>query len=303
MLSTPTVTLSAPPAGGIQAVASAVTAPTPSGIVQSGTVTAGGSGYTSAPTVTLMGDGTGATATATFVAATGAPVASVNLSSPGGQCYSSPPAVAFAGGGGTGAAASATLDSTPSCIQGWNVIGSCSARKGTTVSGVGVTGGGGTGFSGTITFKPGTGAVTSVSLARPRNRLHVSAVDESGCFSLRGCLSRFDRLRQSRVPGAVDSRYIGRQQLHIPADGDCRQRCRNIGNAGCLQRQTLGAPPANAGQVTGITITSGGSGYTTAPTVTIYWWWWIPGCSNNNAWYDIHNYRLQHHQSREGLSG
>jgi len=54
---TPTVTLSAPPAGGVQATVTANTTLTPNGIVQSAAVIAGGAGYTSAPTVTLSGGG------------------------------------------------------------------------------------------------------------------------------------------------------------------------------------------------------------------------------------------------------
>jgi len=263
----PTVTIAAPPAGGVQAVATAITSPTPNGVVQSGTVIAGGSGYTSAPTVTLTGDGTGATATATFVAAAGAPVASVTLSSPGGQCYSSPPAVAFSGGGGSGATATATLDSTPSCIQGWNVIGSCSARKGTTVSGVGVTGGGGAGFSGTITFKPGTGAVTSVSLQDPGTGYTSLPLTSPVVFSSGpGCpgltvSANLGYLVQSVTVTSGGSNYTSAPTVSL-ANGA------GTSAAAPSATSTLGSPPANAGQVTGINIVTGGSGYSTAPIVT-----------------------------------
>jgi hypothetical protein len=263
----PTVTLSAPPAGGIQAVASAITALTPSGIVQSATLISGGSGYTSAPTVTLTGDGTGATATATFLAAAGAPVASVNLTSAGGQCYSSPPGVIFTGGGGSGAVATAALASTPSCIQGWNVIGSCHARRGSTVSGVGVTGGGGTGFSGTITFKPGTGAVVSVSLQDPGTGYTSLPLTSPVVFpSGVGC------------PGLTVSANLGylAQSVSVTNGGSSYTSPPTVtlaNGAGtsatpASATATLGVPPPNAGQVTGINIVSGGSGYSTAPLVT-----------------------------------
>jgi hypothetical protein len=73
-------------------------------------VTAGGTGYTSEPTVTLSGGGgKGATATATI--ASGA-VSAVNVTSPGSG-YTSAPSVAFTGGGGTGAAATPTVRHTP----------------------------------------------------------------------------------------------------------------------------------------------------------------------------------------------
>jgi len=67
----------------------------------------GGSGYTSAPTVTLSGGGgSGATATATL---SGDKVISLELTD-GGSGYGAPPTVSFSGGGGSGAAGSAFLD-------------------------------------------------------------------------------------------------------------------------------------------------------------------------------------------------
>ena len=72
-------------------------------------VTAGGAGYTSAPSVTLTGGGgTGATAVATIAAGA---VSSVTITNQGSG-YTSAPTVAFSGGGGTGAAATATQTST-----------------------------------------------------------------------------------------------------------------------------------------------------------------------------------------------
>ncbi len=69
------------------------------------TVTNQGTGYTSAPTVTLSGGGgTGATAVATVSAGKVTKVTVVNP----GTGYTSAPTVAFSGGGGTGAAATAS---------------------------------------------------------------------------------------------------------------------------------------------------------------------------------------------------
>ena len=67
-------------------------------------VTAGGSGYTSAPTVTISGDGTNATATATL---TGDAVTSVTISNNGGNYENA--TVSFSGGGGSNAAARAII--------------------------------------------------------------------------------------------------------------------------------------------------------------------------------------------------
>ncbi|WP_461789657.1 RagB/SusD family nutrient uptake outer membrane protein [Pedobacter sp.] len=81
-------------------------------IVKMITVTNGGTGYTTAPTVTLAGGGgSGATATATV---SGGKVTAIVITSPGtitagGPYYSSAPSVTITGGGGTGAAATAMI--------------------------------------------------------------------------------------------------------------------------------------------------------------------------------------------------
>jgi hypothetical protein len=66
------------------------------------TVTDGGSGYTSAPTVTIGGN---ATAVATIA---GGRVTSITVTSAGNN-YLSPPSITFSGGNGTGAAATANM--------------------------------------------------------------------------------------------------------------------------------------------------------------------------------------------------
>jgi hypothetical protein len=75
--------------------------------VYSVTVTNGGSGYTSAPTVGFTGgDGTGLTAVAVVM---GGSVVAVVITNPGTGYTTAPTAVTFTGGAGTGAAATAAL--------------------------------------------------------------------------------------------------------------------------------------------------------------------------------------------------
>lgn len=74
------------------------------------TLTAGGSGYTSAPTVSFSGGG-GSGATATATVSNGA-VTALTLTA-GGSGYTSAPTVGFSGGGGSGATATAGIATAP----------------------------------------------------------------------------------------------------------------------------------------------------------------------------------------------
>lgn len=88
-----------------------------SGGVTAITMSAQGSGYTSAPTVALTGGG-GTGATATAVLGTGADagkVVSVTITNPGSG-YTSAPTVAFSGGAGTGASATASFGTVGNAV-------------------------------------------------------------------------------------------------------------------------------------------------------------------------------------------
>lgn len=76
------------------------------GVVDSITITNGGSGYTSAPSVSFSGgDGAGAEAEAVI---SGGAVTTINITNQG-RNYTSVPTISFSGGGGSGAAATATI--------------------------------------------------------------------------------------------------------------------------------------------------------------------------------------------------
>lgn len=126
---------------------------TDTGSVTAITVTAGGSGYTSAPAVTLAGGGgTGASATATITG----PVTSITINA-GGSGYTSAPTVTFTGGGGSGATATATVEG--GVVTGISVVNGGSGY--TSAPGVSLSGGGGSGASATATI---TGSVTAVEV-------------------------------------------------------------------------------------------------------------------------------------------
>lgn len=83
------------------------------GSIRAINVTGGGTGYTSAPTVALVGGG-GTSATATAIVDDGA-VIGVTVTNPG-TGYTSAPSVTFTGGAGTGAAATAVRSEEPEMV-------------------------------------------------------------------------------------------------------------------------------------------------------------------------------------------
>ena len=96
------------------------------GGVGSPTITASGTGYTSAPTVTISGGG-GSGATAVAQIAFGG-VSAVTLTS-AGTGYTTAPTITFSGGGGTGAAATAQVVLSIDSINGWDEAIVCRAAR------------------------------------------------------------------------------------------------------------------------------------------------------------------------------
>jgi len=120
------------------------------------TVTSGGTGYTSAPSVSITGGGgSGATASASLSFG----VAAVAIAS-GGSGYLANQVLTFTDGDGTGATATVTSVGTGGVITGVTV---CSPGSGYTVAPTTVTGGTGTGAVLTATLAT-TGSVGSVSV-------------------------------------------------------------------------------------------------------------------------------------------
>ena len=142
-------------AGGQVTLTATITYPTGTNIVTGVAVTNGGSGYTSAPTVSfkpypVTGTGTGAAATATIDGR----VASITIVN-GGSGYTAP-TVTLSGGGGTGALASAT-------INGGVITGIAVTAAGTGYTSaptVAITGQAGSGATGTAIFTKVVSAIT-----------------------------------------------------------------------------------------------------------------------------------------------
>jgi hypothetical protein len=153
--------------------------------VASVTVSAAGSGYTTAPTVTFSGGGggSGAAATATISSLS---VISFTVST-GGAGYTSAPTVTVSGGGGSGATATATISggavtgitvtaggtgftSTPTVVLsggGFTTAATATATIGGTVTGISVTNGG-SGYTSapTVTLTGGGGSGATATAVR-----------------------------------------------------------------------------------------------------------------------------------------
>jgi hypothetical protein len=134
-------------------------------------VTAGGAGYTSAPTVAFSGGGSGATGTATLTAGQVSAVTVVNH----GTGYTSPPTVTFSGGGGTGAKATARL--TPTSVASLTLLdGGTSYTTAPAVSFVPIDGGTGA----TATTSLSADVVSSLSLTNGGSGFRVAPSVHAG---------------------------------------------------------------------------------------------------------------------------
>ncbi|MFA6971923.1 MAG: hypothetical protein WC208_11045 [Gallionella sp.] len=218
---------------------------TNSGVISNIGLANSGSGYT-APTVTITGGGTGATATAS----TASPVSSIVTVLNGGSGYTAP-TVTISGGGGTGAAATATVGSTPV-----SSVAMVSGGAGYTAPTVTISGGGGAGATGTAIV--GTSPVSSIAMSSGGTGYLAPTVTISG----------------GGGTGATATATVGTSPVNsitvtkgglkyktptvniIPVDGN---------GTGATATATIDG----TGAVTGIAIKNVGSGYTTAPRITI----------------------------------
>jgi hypothetical protein len=259
--SIPTVTIGAPPAGGIQATATANIVQISNGQVASVAVTSAGSGYTSAPTVTFSGGGgSGAAATAVIVPP-GAPVSAVNLTSAGQRCFA-PGTATVSFSPNLGASAHGVLASTPSCIVSWTVSGSCSSKHNEDVT-VGLSGGS---FQGTIHFDSHHVA-TSATITQPGSGYTANFTGGLTGTPINPCNAVTSTATVGYLLNSLALDTGGAGYTSTPAvtinGGVPTSIAAPTGTA------TLGPAPANVGQITAINVTSNGSGYATPPIVTL----------------------------------
>jgi uncharacterized repeat protein (TIGR01451 family) len=121
-----TYTITALNAGTADATNVTVADPLPSGLtllsaaksVISASIVAGGTGYTSAPTVIFNNSGTNGTGAAATATVSGGAITAITITN-GGSGYTTAPTISFTGGGGTGANVTANLSVSSGTIS-WN---------------------------------------------------------------------------------------------------------------------------------------------------------------------------------------
>jgi len=226
----------------------------PTGTITTLALTAGGSGYTSAPTVVIgapdITGGTQATATVTL---SGGGVTAITVTS-GGSGYTSTPTVTLTGGGGTGATATAVLSAAG--VQSITVSNGGAGYVGTPT--IALTGGGGSGATATATVSGG--AITGITVTAPGSgytsapTVEITAAGgDTITLTAAAAATLTTRTVTTVTVGATGSGYITAPTVAITGGG---------GTAA-----TASATIA-ASTITSITLTNPGSGYSANPTVT-----------------------------------
>ncbi len=302
----PTVTLSG--GGGSGAAATAQIATQPGGI-SSATLSNQGSGYTSAPTVTLVGpDGTGAILAATVIGSPVTALAISSGSNYCYQTGTSGLAVNFTPSPSpTGINAAATVAMTgQSCISSFTASGSCASQKNNTVAiSPAIAGATGSGLTGTVTFAA-NGAVKSTAITNVGNYSALPGGSQSITVA-GGCTvtaSFTGGIQINSVSLTSGGQYLAAPTATISGTSPKAPTAAqptlvatwaagaNNGKLNAVQVTTAGsgyslpsytllftggggsgalgtAASSSTKYVSGLTLTNGGSGYTSAPTVTI----------------------------------
>ena len=214
--------------------------------VTSVALTAGGTGYTSAPTVTFTGGGgTGATATATVAG----PVTSATVTN-GGSGYTSAPTVTFTGGGGTGATASAVMSGSVTAVTVTN-----GGANYTDPPAVTLVGGGGTGA--TATAAVAGGSVTGINVTNGG-----SGYTSAPAVTITGGGGTGATATSTVVTDAVSA-------INVTNGGTGYTTAPTVAFAGGGGTGAAATATVTTDVVSAIAVTAGGTGYTSAPTVTI----------------------------------
>jgi hypothetical protein len=209
-----------------------------SGIV----VADGGTGYTAADQVVFTGGG-GSGATASLTVTSGSPILSAPTVLTAGSGYTSNPSVTFTGGGGTGAAAIGLINTSPMAAA-------------VTVNN------GGTGYTAATqatVSAPNAAMVPNAMAGQPPVASTQAVVTPTISFGISGTF-------KVTTPGAA---YDQPTTATIPGGGTTVvQFSAPQLTGGALPTATANIDPIT-GAITGITLVTAGSGYTSAPTVSV----------------------------------
>jgi hypothetical protein len=220
--------------------------------VGSAIVTDGGQGFTSAPTVTLKGGGgTGATATATIA---DGQVTSVTITNPGSG-YTSPPTITFTGGGGKGAAATAIVASPKITVTmiGFTIENGVALGAGPAGTGGGIR-------------DTNNANLTLTNMVLTNN----FASADGGGVSMENLLDTPWALTLNNT--TISDNHAGDQGGGVEEDGTGLVRINAgsviTGNTATKEGAGVSLDSIAEGGVISVTVTDGGKGFTTAPTVT-----------------------------------
>ena len=212
--------------------------------VSSLTLSAGGAGFTTAPTVSFAGGGgAGAAAVATINRFVNA----VTVTQPGSG-YTTAPTVSLTGGGGSGASAVATASGFVSAIA--VNAGGVNYTAPLTVN---ITGGGGAGATATATMLGSVSAITVAAPGTGYTTVPTVAITGGGGTGARATAT-INRFVASIAVAAGGTRYTSAPAVAITGGG----------GAGAGATATVAG-----GRVTTITVTAPGTGFTAVPTVTL----------------------------------
>ena len=284
----PNVTFSSPtdlPAGSnLQTETATGYAIIVSGAVTNVVILNPGKGYSSAPTVSF--DSGAATATATITTSFVSGFTKIS----GGFNYTDIPQVEISGGGGTGATATATVNNTNLSISSITRVGTTATATTATAHGfssnqtVRITGANQTGYNGDVIITvpqintsvssiTRVGTIGTVTTSTNHNYNTGDRIAISGCT---GTSAGYNTSYNVTVTGPTTFTINVLSTLPTPAVGtivssieDNTATTFTYTVSNTLATPATGTITVFSGEVTGITVVTAGTGYTTTPTVTI----------------------------------
>jgi hypothetical protein len=263
----PSVTFSAPPSG----TTATGTATETGGVIDSVTITSSGSGYISAPSISFGGGGTSASATAVLEVHTY--LTSVTLTA-GGSGYETVPTVTFSDpvSGITATGIATILNGVVTGIKMTN------AGSGYSTLPTFVFFGGGSYINTTVEIKSGgsttstgTGATATCTLEAAAVKSCTVTAGGTGYASLRSLSAKAaavstDLISIDKAVAVAESAIIAGWIVDIGGSGYTSPTV--VFSAPSSGTTATGTAVVSGGAITAITITSGGSGYSSSPSIS-----------------------------------